>query len=164
MVTRKCVICGKPFEVYPSDNRVTCSHACRCERQRRAVKAHPVQWGDAARQRASARGQTANLKLGGAAAKASPVAGRFETNQEAKVWTLVTPDGQEITVRNLQLWAREHTDLFGKPPGDRSAAQISAGFRAIAQTLAGKRGGPGQPGPSMSYFGWTLKGLPQPPE
>lgn len=163
MITRTCVICGKPFECYPSDNRVTCSKDCRRERQRRIVRQRPVQWGPDARARASARGQTDNLKKGLAAAQASPKAGRFETNQEAKIWTLVDPAGNEIVVRNLLLWARENTERFHKPPGDKSAIQISSGFKAIAQTMRGKRGAPGKPSGAMTYFGWTLKCIPEEP-
>lgn len=165
MITRKCVICGKPFDCYPSDNRVTCSNECRRERQRRIVTARPVQWGQEARARASARGQTKNLKLGLAAAQASSKAGRFETNQAAKIWTLIDPCGREYVVRNLLMWARENADLFGKPPGDRSARQIAAGFEAISQTLACKRGAPRKPRRAMTYFGWTLgKPSEEPPE
>lgn len=119
---------------------------------------------DAAKARLSTRGQPQNLQLGTAAAQRSPVAGRYETNQEAKVWILISPTGEEIIVRNLLLWARAHTDLFGKPPGDKSAGQIAAGFRAIASTLTGKRR-PGSRGrPAYTYFGWTLKGPPVHPE
>lgn len=163
MISRKCVICGKPFDCYPSDNRVTCSKDCWRERQRRIVTARPVQWGSGARAKASARGQTENLKLGSAAAQASPKSGRFETNQGAKIWTLVDPAGNEIVVRNLLMWARGHTELFGKPPGDKSAAQISSGLKAIAQTLAGKRGAPGQARAALTYLGWTLKKPPEEP-
>lgn len=28
-ITQTCVICGRPFDSYRSDNRVTCSDACR---------------------------------------------------------------------------------------------------------------------------------------
>lgn len=163
MITRKCIICGKPFDCYPSDNRVTCSKDCRRERQRRITTSRPVQWSAEARARASARGETANLKLGTAAAKKSPIAGRFETNQEAKIWTLIDPAGNEIVVRNLLLWARNNTDLFGKPPGDHSAAQIASGFKAIARTLEGKRGAPGKQRGALTYFGWTLKNIPEDP-
>lgn len=163
MISRKCVICGKPFDCYPSDNRVTCSKDCRRERQRQIARQRPAQWGQEARSRASARGQTENLKLGTEASKKSPKSGRFETNQEAKVWTLIDPAGNEIVVRNLLLWARGNTDRFGKPPGDKSAKQIAAGIKAIAQTLAGKRGVPGKPRGALTYFGWTLKKLPEEP-
>lgn len=164
MITRTCVICGKPFECYPSDNKVTCSKDCRRERQRRIVSARPVRWSSEAKAKAAARGQTDNLKRGPAAAQKSPIAGRYETNQEAKIWTLVDPTGQEITVRNLLLWARENTEIFGKPSGDRSASQIASGFRAIAQTLVGKRGVPGKPRGAMTYYGWTLKKPPEEPQ
>lgn len=161
MITRRCVICGKPFHCYPSDKKVTCSNTCRCERQRRIVKNTPVKWSDAAKRRLSERGQTENLKLGTAAAQASSLAGRFKTNREAKIWVLVDPTGNEVVVQNLLLWARENTVLFNKPPGDKSAKQIAAGFKAIAQTMRGSRGTPGKPRGAMSYFGWTLKCLPQ---
>lgn len=164
MITRKCVICGKEFECYPSDNKVTCSNACRRERQRRLTTENPIKWSKDAKERLSARGQTQNLKMGTAAAQQSPKAGRFETNQEAKIWTLIDPAGNEIVVRNLLLWARNNAALFDKPPGDRSANQISAGFRAIAQTLTGKRGAPGKPRGSLTYYGWTLKFSPRNPE
>lgn len=163
MITRNCVICGKPFECYPSDNKVTCSKDCRRERQRRIQTGKANKWNAAARKRWSERGQTDNLKLGVAAAKKSPIAGRFETNQEAKIWTLIDPSGQEHVVRNLRLWAREHTELFGKQPGDRSADQITAGFHAIVQTLKGNRGAPGKHRGATTYKGWTLKGLPENP-
>lgn len=161
MITRTCIICGHDFDCYPSDNKVTCSKDCQRERQRRRVLANPVKWGESAKARASARGQTNNLKLGTLAAQRSPIAGRTETNQEAKIWTLIDPSGNEIVVRNLLLWARANTHLFDKPPGDRSAHQIASGFKAIAQTLRGKRGTPGKQRGAMTYFGWTLKHPPQ---
>jgi len=165
MITRSCVICGKPFDCYPSDNRVTCSKDCRRERQRRIQTGKANKWGEASRRKLSERGQTDNLKLGVLAVKRSPIAGRFETNQEAKIWILVDPSGREYVVRNLRLWAREHTDLFDKPPGDKSADQIAGGFSAIAQTLAGNRGAPGKRSGAMTYYGWRLKDLPEkPPE
>ena len=115
-------------------------------------------WSDEARARKRTEGQTDNLKLGTAAAMESPIAGRYETNQEAKIWHLVDPSGNVIVVRNLLLWARDNTERFGKPPGDRSAGQIASGFRQIAQSLRGKR----KP-PVMTYFGWTLKDVPHDP-
>lgn len=163
MITRKCVVCGKAFDCYPSDNRVTCSMDCRRERQRRVRTGDHRTWSQDAKSRLSSKGKTQNLQLGTAAAMRSPIAGRHETNQASKLWVLVTPSGEEIPVRNLRLWAREHTDLFGKPPGDRSADQIAAGFRAIAATLSGKRP-PGSRGrPAYTYFGWSLKGPPDTP-
>lgn len=74
-----------------------------------------------------------------------------------KIWTLVDQSGNEFVTKNLSLWAREHTDLFGKHAGDKSAHQIATGFRLIAQTLSGKAKGP------LTYMGWTLKCPPQTP-
>lgn len=164
MIERKCVICGKLFSCYPSDNRVTCSNECRRERQRRQVTARPVKWGEEAKKRLSANGQTKNLKAGTPAAQKSPIAGRFETNQEAKIWTLIDPSGNRVIVRNLLLWARAHTHLFGKPPGDKSAKQILSGFAAIAQTLKGNRGAPGKRPGASTYFGWSMLDLPKEPD
>lgn len=161
MVERKCIICGRSFPCYPSDNKVTCSKDCSRERKRRLVKSGPVKWGMEARKRASLKGKTGNLALGTAAAQRSPISGRFETNKEAKIWVLVSPSGEEIIVRNLLLWARNNSELFDKPPGDKSAVQIANGFKAIAQTMKGNRGVPGKQRGAMSYFGWTLKEIPK---
>lgn len=157
---RICPVCKGLFPSPPSSNAVTCSKECSAQWKSLIHKGISNSWTYEAKARLSERGQTENLKLGGAAAQQSPVAGRFETNQEAKIWILIDPSGNELIVRNLLLWAREHTELFNKPPGDKSAAQIAAGFRAIAQTLAGTR-----KTPAMSYFGWSLKCEPiKPPD
>lgn len=158
-----CPVCKKLFPDPPSNNRVTCSKSCSAKWRASLREGAPHPWSPDAKGRLSVKGQTDNLKLGTAAAKKSPVAGRFETNQEAKIWTLIDPSGRETTVKNLLLWAREHTELFDKPPGDKSALQIAHGFQAIAATLRGVRGAEGKPRGAMTYFGWTLKRLPEPP-
>lgn len=160
---RVCPVCKKLFPSPPSSNAVTCSKECSAQWKSIVHQGVSNKWTYEAKVRLSERGQTDNLRMGTAAAQKSPIAGRFETNQEAKIWILVDPVGQEYVVRNLRLWAREHTELFGKPPGDRSADQIAAGFRAIVQTLKGNRGAPGKPRGSMSYYGWTFKSLPEKP-
>lgn len=154
-----CPICRKLFPSAASDKTVTCSKDCSAEWKRRTHDGVSNKWNEASKAKKREQGQTENLKMGTPAAMASPVAGRFETNQEAKVWTLVDPSGNEIVVRNLSMWARENTDRFGKPEGDKSAEQIVHGFYAIAQTLRGKR-----KTPAMTYFGWTLKDFPREPE
>lgn len=156
-----CPICRTLFPAPESDKTVTCSRGCSAAWKGIIHEGVSNSRANEAKARKRAEGQTANLQLGTAAAKASPIAGRFETNQEAKIWRLVDPSGNEIIVRNLLLWARENTERFGKPPGDRSAIQIASGFEAIAATLRGTR-----KTPSMTYFGWTLKDVPEvpPPE
>ncbi len=153
-----CPICRKLFPSPASDKTVTCSKVCSSEWKRMTHERVSNQWGEEARKRKHQEGQTDNLKMGTPAAMASPIAGRFETNREAKIWHLVDPSGNEIIVRNLLMWARANTDRFGKPEGDKSAKQIADGFKAIALTLRGKR-----KHPAMTYFGWTLKDLPKEP-
>lgn len=156
---RVCPICRKLFPAPPSSNAVTCSKECSAAWKSKTHKGITNLWTEESRARKRAEGLTENLKMGTPAAMASPIAGRFETNQEAKVWHLVDPTGNEVVVRNLLLWARDNAERFGKPEGDRSASQIAGGFRQIAQTLRGKR-----KTPAMTYFGWTLKGLPEDPQ
>ena len=115
---RVCPVCHKLFPSPPSSNAITCSAACSSVWKSLTHKGLRVNWSDESRQRLSAKGKTENLKLGTAAAQRSPIAGRFETNQNAKIWTLVDPCGNKITVRNLILWARENTGGRSLSPPD----------------------------------------------
>lgn len=160
---RVCPICKELFPAPPSSNAITCSPECSSQWKSITHKNISNKWTNESRAKLSERGQPENFKLGPAAVQQSPIAGRFETNKEAKIWTLVDPVGNEIVVRNLLLWARENAERFHKPPGDKSAIQISSGFKAIAQTMRGKRGAPGKPRGAMTYFGWTLKCIPEEP-
>ena len=85
------------------------------------------------------------------------------SNNRAKIWTLVDPSGNEIVVRNLLLWAREMRDYL-ETNNDKSASQISSGFKAIAKTLAANQNVSGKPTKAKTYFGWTLKEIPKKPE
>ena len=166
---RICIICGKDFFAYPSDNTVTCSKACQKERMRRITIArwekHPmgVNWADEAKKQgwkdspAVQKAQAEFREKGIEAIKKDPRLGRFETNRMAKVWELIDPDGNKYIVRNLLKWCRENAELFGMPNNDDKAAfNIASGFRAISQTLRGVR-----KTPSMYYKGWTLAAPPR---
>lgn len=131
---RNCVICGKEFKCSPSDKIVTCSKECRSERVRRANKAKKKIWSPEARAKISAKGITPNLKKGTAAALKSPIAGSFETNQEALTWTIKSPDGVVYKVTNLRLFIKDNPDLF-----DGTVDQATHGFYAIKQAMLGKR-------------------------
>lgn len=154
-----CPACGKLFPSPASSKTITCSRECSSAWKRAIHSSVSNKWNYEARMRKREQGQTENLKKGTIAAQSSPICGRFETNREAKIWTLIDPSGNEVVVRNLLMWARANTNLFDKPEGDKSAKQIAAGFMAIAQTLRGKR-----KTPAMTYFGWTLKDVPKIPE
>lgn len=92
------------------------------------------------------------------AAKMSEKSGRFESNVNAKVWTLIAPDGRKYVCRNLNKWARDNMRLFGLDE-DENPMKISAGFRAIALSMKGKT-----KRHVDSYMGWRLDGLPQVPD
>lgn len=131
---RHCVICGAEFKASPSDRKTTCGDpACRSERARRARTGRGVPWNDESRQRLAERGRPAALKKGTAAALRSPIAGPFETNRDALVWTIQSPDGVKHTVRNLNLWLREHADML-----DGTPEQARAGIMQIKRSMEGK--------------------------
>lgn len=159
MATKRCIICGAEFTAPPT-GRITCSPACAARQRSRSHSGKRNTWSEESRAKLRERGQTENLKLGTAAAQSSPVSGSFESNQEAKIWHLIAPDGvTKHTVRNLRLWAKSNADLFG----GRSPSTICHGFYAIVQTLKGNRSPERNRRPSMYYLGWTLDGLPETP-
>jgi hypothetical protein len=152
MITRKCLICGAEFTCYPSDKRVTCGRPeCVRENRRKSHKGVSNHWGEAARRKKSAQGLTDNLRAGTPAARKSPIAGRFETNREAKFWRVRSPEGKIYEFTNLRLWARDNCELFGKPKSELSAQQIAHGFYSVymAQRGVGLHH-------TITYKGWML--------
>ncbi len=65
-----------------------------------------------------------NLRLGTPAAKLNLIADPFETNQEAKFWWIVSPDGKHYHIRNLLKFCRDHPDLFAPDPGQNAYAGL----------------------------------------
>lgn len=76
---------------------------------------------------------TKNLLLGMPAAQKSPIAGPFETNQNALVWTLKDPHGHIHTARNLSLFLRNHESEL-----DGTIEQARAGIMQIRRARQGK--------------------------
>jgi hypothetical protein len=131
---KRCVVCGGAFTAPPSSKRITCSRACSSARKSDTHRGQSNTWSPTARARAAARGQTPNLRRGTPAAQESPIAGPFETNQEAKVWSLRSlATGERYDVRNLALWCREHEDLFWPDDWERAYA----GLRQVQAWLMG---------------------------
>ena len=143
-----CRNCGRSFQAPPSSRIVTCSKACS---RRRKIGTHvgkPHRWSDDARVRLAAKGQTPNLCLGTEAARNSPKAGPYETNQEAKRWWIVAPNGQEYEVVNLAKWLRDNADLL--PDGRADLAH--AGLRQVQRSMQGKT-----KRTVSAWKGWTLQ-------
>lgn len=165
MATKICVVCGSPFKAAPSDKTVTCSPACRSVRASLAAKNSDRKWSDAAKLRRakdpSVRQQMANLqRVGLASAMEKPEGQRGPQNRESKIWTLITPDGELIKVRNLKDWSRKNYTLF-EPQCDNidaAANRVARGFMAIASS---KRGVKSRKRAVNSYKGWGLYCLPE---
>lgn len=146
MATKLCVVCGAGFYAPPSSKKITCSKVCSSKRKTETHTGKTFSWGAEARKTRAAHGQTTNLKKGNAAAAQSPVSGSFETNQEAKIWEVVSPEGDHYTMRNLRKWCKENPELFS--PDDWELAY--SGLRQIQASLIGARTTVRQ------WKGWTL--------
>lgn len=147
-----CVVCGRPFDCPPSSKKITCSAECSRIRKSQSHAGKRNQWSDKSRDKLRARGQTENLKLGTDAAKKSPKSGRFETNINAKVWKLTSPEGKVYICKNLSLWCRDHCDLFGFDATEHNAIIIRTGLTNA------KRGAQGKPtAQACTYKGWKAE-------
>ncbi len=79
----------------------------------------------------------------------SPVAGPFETNQEAKCWWVVRlSSGHRYQVRNLAKWCRDNAPLFA-PDSWQSAYD---GLRQVQAWLMGRT-----PRTVSRWKDWTLE-------
>jgi len=145
-----CIICEGKFSAPPSSKTSTCSPSCRSERAKKHASEGRA-WSADAKKRLAAKGKTKNLKLGTAAAIRSPIAGPFETNQEAKVWDIVNPRGDRRTIRNLK---RTLINELGAVEGLRVSRLLKR--MAAVMTAGGEAW--------ITRCGWTLNDLPIVPE
>ena len=146
-----CTVCGKRFPCPQSNKTVTCSKECSSiHRSRKHVGLHN-QWSEASREKLRAIGQTANLKLGTPAAMQSPIAGAFETNQNAKRWVLKSPDGVLYDVENLALFIRQHPEWFDNPVSARTALCTAASCMSEETTPPSRKGKE-----FSQYKGWQV--------
>lgn len=160
------MICGAVFQAPPSDKKVTCSPACRSRRAAMAAKASAGRtWSTEKKaRRANDPDVIAKLasiqQIGSQAALAIPEGQRGPQNRESKVWELIDPDGNHITVTNLLDWARTNYTLFEPPCDDVDAAarRVSNGIMTIATSMRGARS---RQRPVSSYKGWGLARLPE---
>lgn len=157
-MTRKCVICGREFDTPPSSKKITCSKECSSIRKSQSHIGKPHPWSDEKKSSArDAARRTGNLLKGTAAAMRLPESQRGPQHREAKIWHLRDPEGNPVTVVNLNDWARLHAqDYFGMEPTDHNALVIASGIRQIKCSMEGKRMQHGKPVSISSYKGWTL--------
>lgn len=128
---RECVICGTSFACPPSNGNKTCSRECASalRAQHRADGVYDV--------------ATAMMLKG---KEASPILQGDEHHINAKVWVIVSPEGQVFECRNLAHWVREHADML---PG--TSKQATDGIRKIKYGALGKR-----KKPASTWKGWRL--------
>lgn len=164
-INKICVICGKPFTVSPSsEKQQCCSRKCGTELRTRNGN-REYGWDNAAKERrkndAEVSDRMRNLQpMAVEAALKLPGGQRGEQNREARIWTLVDPEGNYHRVVNLLDWARENKRLFFEEsiPDDVAANRIASGFRAIASSM---RGVESRKRPVCSYKKWKLAKLPE---
>jgi hypothetical protein len=142
-----CVVCGKEFYAPPSSKKITCSDDCSLIRKSASHKGKSNTWSNESKQALSKLGKTDNLRKGTPAAIKSPIAGSFETNQNALDWVIKSPSGVVYAPRNLMLWIKNNINLF---PGN-TVPQVWSGFMQIKRSMTGKRK------ESVTHYkGWQL--------
>lgn len=143
-----CIVCGKAFACPPSDKTVTCSPECRSKYASMRKRGKSFSAETRAKISASAKGRDMSgiQEAATTAALKSPKSGPFETNVNAKSWRLISPEGKEYRCRNLNLWVRSHTELFGVESTKDNCARIRAGLQ---QAKSGKR--------ASTYKGWQVE-------
>jgi len=122
------------------------------------------QWSEEAHRRLSnarkAQGYSDSAKAGLAAAMALPDGQRGPQHRDAKLWVLISPDGQEHYVINLKDWARKHAEWFDfvqdDTDRDRVAHNIRTGIGQIVRSMKQQR-----KHPVYTYKGWQLGDWPR---
>lgn len=165
-IPKVCVICGKPFKVYPSDTKQCCSKKCGAALRTRNGKRGGTHWSLDAKLRfrgseSAAKAREETIPKGLAAAASIPAGQRGPQNREAMVWILIDPNGKYHKAVNLNDWARKNKDLFFRPEVDEDTAamRIRSGFGAIASSM---RGAKSRERRVQTYLGWRLAELPRP--
>ena len=96
-------------------------------------------WTHETRKRLRYQGQTPNLLKGTEAAKQSPKSGRFETNINAVIWKLTSPEGNVYICKNLHLWVRNNCSLFDLDETEENVQKIYGGLRHAKRGFEGKK-------------------------
>lgn len=148
---KSCIICGRNFESPPSSNKVTCCRECQIEYARRRKTGKPVP--EKTRKKISSASKWRDMseiqRVGTESAKRSPKSGKFETNQNAIDWHLVSPEGKHYYFHSLKFWLRENCkELFGCEPDSHEFQNIRSGLSNAKRAALGKNY------PCCTYKGW----------
>lgn len=155
-VQRTCPICGTAFETSMGLDAKTCSRACRNALKSRSQSGSVHPWSQEARENLRQRPTPPQLALGVSAAMELPEGQRGPQNRGAKLWILLSPEGELVEAVNLIDWARNNLSRFDEQ-GEDGARRIASGIRQIAQCMRGKT-----KRSVTSYKGWQLLSCPQP--
>lgn len=148
MSGKKCIICGDKFNAPPSSKKITCSANCSTERKKISHQGKSNSWGEGKKSKRREKDWSFFQKTGTEKAQKSQIAGPFETNQNAKFWVVVDPDGIEYEVKNLSLFCRENAKRFLP----NTPQQACAGLKEVNKWLRGK-----SKRTVSQWKGWALK-------
>ena len=170
---KKCPICGKDIPPrYKARKRMYCSRAClqahyaavwetftcpvcgKAFRSRKALhqrfcSTECAKIGQKGRKIMSEAFLEACKHRGIPGPRKHPRTGKFETNCHAKIWLLESPDGEEVTARNLKLYM---IDRYGEEEGKRVYGLLTCA--AVRFRKCGHGSG----------AGWRLLAVPALPE
>ena len=135
-INKPCPVCGKVFRSRKVVGQTFCSHACSTTAQK-GRKITSEAFAEACRHR------------GVPGPRKHPKTGKFETNCLAKIWHLESPEGEEITVRNLKLYM---VSRFGEKEGGKVYNLLTLAVKRFRKNGYGTGGG------------WRLLSLPTLPE
>ncbi len=162
-IRKVCVICGKPFEVYPSNaKQECCSSKCGAALRTLHGKRKISGWSKESREAfkhspAAIAHMTSIVPKMLKVREQMPQYSKGPQNHFSLIWDLIDPDGNHHIVTNLKDWGRTNYKRFYPDRDDAEACAqlIASGFGAIASTLRGKR-----KIPIKSFKKWRLDGLP----
>ena len=122
---RTCVVCGKEFKCSPSDKIVTCSKECSRINKSYTHKGKSNKWSEESKEKLRHKGRTANLEKG--------------TEANTRIWKLTSPEGRIYICKNLALWCRNNSILFGFDPSEENAEKVMTGLRQAKRGVEGKK-------------------------
>lgn len=152
---RVCPVCRTTFEAPANSTRYACTAPCAAPLHAQALASIEDMWaGEGRKVRIARERRERGLRLqpvGVAAARLSPLSGRFESNVSASNWVVIDPTGRRREVRNLRLWCSQNAALFA--PHDWRNAY--AGLKMVAAWLRGKTARQ-----ASTWRGWSLADIP----